>query len=59
MGSHPHHSVVDTYGEAHAVKGLFVTDARLFPSSIGIPPTLTIADLADRIARRLVVNWTR
>ena len=57
MGSHPRHSVVDTYGEAHAVKGLFVTDASLFPSSIGIPPTLTIAALADRIARRLAVNW--
>ena len=57
MGSHPHHSVVGTYGEAHAVKGLFVTDASLFPSSIGIPPTLTIAALADRIARRLAVNW--
>jgi len=57
MGSHPRHSVVDTYGEAHAVKGLFVTNTNLFPSSIGIPPTLTIAALADRIARRLAVNW--
>lgn len=58
MGSDPRESVVDSYGEAHAVKGLFVVDASLFPTSIGVPPTLTIAAMADRIARRLAVNWS-
>ena len=58
MGGIPHKSVVDSYGEAHAVKGLFVVDASLFPTSIGVPPTLTIAAMADRIARRLVANWS-
>ncbi len=57
MGSVPRESVVDSYGEAHAVKGLFVADASLFPTSIGIPPMLTIAAMADRIARRLAANW--
>lgn len=57
MGNNPRESVVDSYGEAHAVKGLFVVDASLFPTSIGIPPTLTIAAMADRIARRLAANW--
>ena len=57
MGSDPHESVVDSYGEAHAVKGLFVGDASLFPTSIGVPPMLTIAAMADRIARRLAANW--
>ena len=57
MGSDQRGSVVDSYGEAHAIKGLFVADASLFPSSIGIPPMLTIAAMADRIARRLAANW--
>ena len=57
MGSDPCRAVVNSYGEAHAVKGLFVADASLFPSSIGIPPMLTIAAMADRIARRLAANW--
>ena len=57
MGADPCGAVVDSYGEAHAVKGLFVVDASLFPTSIGVPPMLTIAAMADRIVRRLAVNW--
>ena len=57
MGSDPRRSVVDSYGKAHAVNGLFVADASLFPSSIGIPPMLTIAAMADRIAQHLATNW--
>ena len=57
MGSDPRWAVVDSYGEAHAVNGLFVVDASLFPTSIGVPPMLTIAATADRIARRLASNW--
>ena len=56
MGSDPRGSVVDSYGEAHAVRGLFVADASLFPTSIGVPPMLSIAAMADRIARRLAAN---
>ena len=58
MGNDSRESVVDSYGEAHAVKGLFVADASLFPTSIGVPPMLTIAAMADRIARRLAANWS-
>ena len=57
MGSDSRESVIDSYGEAHAVKGLFVVDASLFPTSIGIPPMLTIAAMADRIARRMAASW--
>lgn len=58
MGSNPRNAVVDSYGEAHAVKGLFVVDASLFPTSIGVPPMLTIGAMADRIARRLAESWS-
>ena len=57
MGSNPRETVVDSYGQAHAVRGLFVVDASLFPTSIGIPPMLTIAAMADRIARQLAADW--
>ena len=57
MGSDPRRSVEDTYGQAHGLRGLFVADASLFPTSVGVPPTLTIAALADRTARYLALNW--
>lgn len=54
MDDNPSNAVVKLSGEAHAVKGLFVADASLFPSSIGVPPTLTIAALADHVARQII-----
>ena len=57
MGADPSRSVVDSNGQAHAVRGLFVADASLFPTSVGVPPAMTIAALADRISRRLAANW--
>ena len=54
MGENPNRSVVNLSGESHAVKGLFVADASLFPTSIGVPPTLTIAALATHVAHQIV-----
>ena len=49
MGEDRHKAVVKLSGESHAVKGLFVADASLFPSSVGVPPTLTVAALATHV----------
>ena len=57
MGMDTRRSVVDSYGRAHGIRGLLVADASLFPTSIAVPPTLTIAALADRVARRLALDW--
>ena len=54
MGEYPNRSVVKFSGESHTVKGLFVADASLFPTSIGVPPTLTIAALAEHIAGQII-----
>ena len=54
MGENPNRSVVNLSGESHAVKGLFVADASLFPNSVGIPPTLTIAALATHVAGQII-----
>ena len=54
MGEDAATSVVTFSGEARAVRNLFVADASLFPASIGVPPTLTIAALADYVAHQIV-----
>lgn len=54
MGADAATSVVTFSGEARAVRNLFVADASLFPASIGVPPMLTIAALADYVAHQIV-----
>lgn len=54
MGEDAATSVVTFSGEARAVRNLFVADASLFPASIGVPPMLTIAALADYVAHQIV-----
>lgn len=54
MGADRHKAVVKLSGESHAVPGLFVADASLFPTSVGVPPTLTIAALGRHIAGQII-----
>jgi choline dehydrogenase-like flavoprotein len=54
MGSDPRRAVVDSYGESHDVKALFVADASLFPTPIGVNPMETIMMLATRQADYLL-----
>ena len=54
MGEERRNAVVKLSGESHAVQGLFVADASLFPTSIGVPPTLTIAALSRHIAGQII-----
>jgi choline dehydrogenase-like flavoprotein len=42
MGSDPRASVVGCTGEHHHVRGLFVLDGSLFPTSLGGPPQISI-----------------
>jgi len=57
MGGDPRSSVVDSWGESHEVRGLFVADMSVFPTSLGAPPQITTAALADRTARHLRARW--
>lgn len=56
MGADPKRSVVDPYGESHDVKGLYVTDASLLPTSIGYNPQQTVYTLSNYISERIVSN---
>lgn len=58
MGGDPRRSVVNAFGEAHSVPGLFVADMSVFPTSLGVPPQVTTAALADRTAHHVLARWS-
>lgn len=53
MGANPATSVVAPTGEAHDVPGLYVADASVLPTSLGVNPMITIMACARRIAAGL------
>ncbi|MCX8072564.1 MAG: GMC family oxidoreductase [Candidatus Binatia bacterium] len=57
MGEDPTRSVVNSWGQSHEVKNLFVADMGLFPSSLGAPPQITTAALADMVAHFIKERW--
>ena len=57
MGGDPTRSVVNGFGESHEVRGLFVADMSTFPTSLGAPPQITTAALADRTAHHVIERW--
>lgn len=59
MGENPESSVVNSYGEMHAVKNLFVCDTSLYSTSLGTPPQITCMSLATRLADYLSRNKER
>jgi choline dehydrogenase-like flavoprotein len=57
MGENRARSVVSSYCQSHDVKNLFVCDMSVFPSSLGAPPQITTAAIADRAARYIAESW--
>jgi choline dehydrogenase-like flavoprotein len=56
MGEDPRASVVRSTGEHHQLRGLFVTDGSLFPTSLGGPPQISIYAFALHLAPHLVAR---
>ena len=54
MGDDSTTSVVNRNCESHFVKGLFVVDSSIFPTSAGVNPTLTIQANALRVAHKII-----
>jgi choline dehydrogenase-like flavoprotein len=54
MGRDRSRHVCDSHGRVYDAEGLFVADASLFPSPIGVNPMETIMALATRNAQRLI-----
>lgn len=53
MGTDPDNSVVAPHGETHDVKGLYVADASLLPTSIIVNPQVTVYALASYISNEI------
>jgi choline dehydrogenase-like flavoprotein len=56
MGGDPQRSATDSWGAVRGSVGLYVADASLFPSCIGVNPQLTIMAFASRIGRHLAAG---
>jgi choline dehydrogenase-like flavoprotein len=58
MGGDPHRSVVDSHCQSHDVKGLFVIDGSVTPTSLGVNPQITILAIAEKSAEWLAENFS-
>jgi choline dehydrogenase-like flavoprotein len=54
MGDDPRTSVVSSTGEHHQIKGLFVADGSLFPTSIGVAPQISIYSFALHLSPHVI-----
>jgi choline dehydrogenase-like flavoprotein len=59
MGGDARRAVTDDRGRVYGVPGLYVADASLLPSSIGVNPQITIMALAHRVAAGLDADLRR
>jgi choline dehydrogenase-like flavoprotein len=50
-GADPRISVCDPYGRVRGIGNLYVADASLFPTSVGVNPMVTVMAMAARVAR--------
>jgi len=53
MGSDSSNSVVDSHGQSHDIKRLYVGDSSVIPRTLSVNPSLTIMTLAARLADHL------
>ena len=57
MGEDPKRSVVKSWGQSHDLPNLFVADMSVFPTSLGAPPQISTAAIADRTAHYIKDHW--
>lgn len=58
MSADATNSVVSPKGETHEVRGLYISDASISPTSIMVNPQLTVYALASYIADQIIANLT-
>jgi choline dehydrogenase-like flavoprotein len=59
MGDDPRTAVVASTGEHHQVRGLFVADGSLFPTSLGGPPQISIYAFALHLSPHAIARARR
>ena len=58
MGEDRRRAVVNSYCQSHDLPNLFVCDMSVFPTSLGAPPQISTAALADRTAQYIKAQWS-
>jgi choline dehydrogenase-like flavoprotein len=58
MGDDPATCVVDSQCKVHGFKNLYVCDASVFPTALGVNPQLTVMSLATITADRIISAWS-
>jgi hypothetical protein len=58
MGDSPEECVVDSDCKVYGFKNLYVCDASVFPTAVGVNPQLTVMALATITADKLIKNWS-
>ena len=53
LADSPKQGVTDPLGEVFGYPRLFIVDGSLIPAPTGVPPSMTIAALGERIAEHL------
>ena len=56
MGTDPSTSGATPEGERHGVRGLYISDGSLLPTSLGVNPQETIMAVATVLAERMVMR---
>ena len=51
--------VVDSDCKAYGFENLYVCDASVFPTALGVNPQLTVMALATITANKIIKNWQR
>ena len=59
MGSDPASSVVDSNYKVHGFSNLFVCDASVFPTAVGVNPQVTVMALATIAADHIAKEWDK
>jgi choline dehydrogenase-like flavoprotein len=56
MGELKNHTVVNSFGKAHELDNLFISDGSIFPTSLGVNPQITIMSFSMRNAHYIIDN---
>ena len=57
MGSDPETSVLDSRGRTHRMEGLYIIDAGMFPTALGVNPQLTTMMVGTLSGRGIVEDF--
>ena len=57
MGSNTEECVVDSDCKVYGFENLYVCDASVFPTALGVNPQLTVMALATMTANKIIKNW--